>query len=208
MQRSGLQYLRKQDAWNPLSIIVSKSSWYRTIGQADLGLRSLFRQPSVAQPQFGKTFRAYTTLGKVREIGNGRYLAETGEIIDTAGLPASAKARFTPQLSPLWRNAAGASFAFGISATFQWAEDLSDPYLTPNQRVWRIGISGVGGVGAWGIGLGVAEFAYGAGAGSWAGPIGMIIGGTATFVWIKWVQPYIFEASGLDSQRSLMPLQN
>jgi hypothetical protein len=194
-------------AWGHLTIITSQSTWYRTIGRTSLNLRSLFQRGGL-RPQLGKTFRAYTTLGRVRALGGGRYLAETGQIIDSAGLPASAVVRFASLLGPGLRITGGAGAAFGISATFQWIEDWNDPYLTPTQRNWRIGVSGLGGVGAWIVGLGATEIAAGAGAGSWAGPIGIIAGATVTFVWITVVQPAIFEARGLNPARNLAPLQN
>lgn len=83
---------------------------------------------------------------------------------------------------------------------------MNEPHLTSSQRNWRIGISGTGGAGAWLVGFSAAEIA--AGAGSWAGPIGIVAGGVATFVWIKWVQPRVFKNFGLDPQRSLTPLKN
>lgn len=194
-------------AWGRLTIVTSQSTWYRTIGRTSLSLRSLFQRGGL-QPQLGKTFRAYTTLGRVRALGGGRYLAETGQVIDTAGLSVSAQVRFVPLLGPGLRITGGAGAAFGISGVFQWIEDWNDPYLTPTQRNWRIGVSGTGGVVTW-IATGVAaEVAAGAGAGSWAGPIGIIAGATVTFVWITVVQPAIFEARGLNPARNLAPLQN
>jgi RHS repeat-associated protein len=194
-------------AWGRLTIATSQSTWYRTIGRTSLNLRPLFQRGGL-QPQLGKTFRAYTTLGRVRALGGGRYLAETGQIIDTAGLPASAVVRFASLLGPGLRITGGAGAAFGMSATFQWIEDWNDPYLTPTQRNWRIGVSGLGGLGGWGAGLIATEIAAGAGAGSWAGPIGIITGATVTFVWIVWVQPFIFKEGGLNPERNLASLQD
>ncbi len=197
-------------AWGHLAIITSQSTWYRTIGRTSLNLRTLF-QRGAAQPQLGRTFRAYTTLGRVRTLGNGRYLAETGEVIDTARLLASAQVRFVPRFGPLTRNLLGGGAAFGISGVFQGVEDyFFEPYLTPVQRAGRITISGLGGIGTWMIGGATTEIAAGAGAGSWAGLIGIFVGATVTFVWIEWIQPAIFEATGLETgtDRNLAPLLN
>jgi hypothetical protein len=171
-------------------------------------LRPLFRQPSAAQPHLGKTFRAYTTLGRVRGLSGGRYLAESRQVINTGGLPRSAQVNFSPQWSPAMRSAAGASLAFGVSAAFQWVEDFNSPYLTPEQKYLRFGVAGLGGTGAWVAGLIATEVAAGAGAGAWAGPVGILVGGGVTFIWIKWVQPSIFRTFGANLQRDLAPLAN
>ncbi len=84
-------------AWGRLTIVTSQSTWYRTIGRTSLSLRPLFQRGGL-QPQLGKTFRAYTTLGRVRALGGGRYLAETGQIIDTQGYRPLLK----PDLYPFW----------------------------------------------------------------------------------------------------------
>jgi uncharacterized repeat protein (TIGR01451 family) len=188
-------------AWGPLTIITSRSTWYRTVGATGRGLRDLFLSPSVAQPQFGKTFRAYTTRGYVRLSEEGRYLTEAGDTIDTSRLPASARIAFTPRLNlPAWAIfGTKAIFAFGVSAIFQWFEDADTPYLTGEQKVPRILISGAGGFFA----FGVAEVAAGAISGSWAGPVGIVTGGVMTFVWISVVQPVIFDAFGLTPKRDL-----
>jgi hypothetical protein len=134
----------ERSAWGPLTIITSRSTWYRTVGATGRGLRDLFLSPSVAQPQFGKTFRAYATRGYVRLSEEGRYLTEAGDTIDISRLPASARVVFRPRLSALARYGFGFGSAFGISAAFQWFEDSSDPYLTSTQRNWRtVGISNI-----------------------------------------------------------------
>jgi hypothetical protein len=191
-------------SWGSLSITTSQYGW-RKLGD----LRSLF-QRGAKNLELGKTFRTYNSLGRVRDLGKGRYLAETGEFIETAGLPASARVRFMPRFGPLIRNFVGGSAAFGISAVFQGIEDyFFEPSLTPGQRTGRIVVSGFGGLGAWVAGGIAAKIAFGAGAGSWAGPIGIGVGATVTFVWIVWIQPAIFEARGLNSpERNLAPLQN
>jgi hypothetical protein len=206
--QAGLGYIAgeliERTAGGALTIITSTRTWYRTIGHSGAGLRALFRQPSVAQPHVGTTFRAYTTLGRVRDLGNGRYLAQTGQVIETGGLPRSAQVNFSPQWRPDVRMAAGASFAFGLSAAFQWIGDFNNPYLTTNQQMGRLVASGAGGL----VALGAAQVASGAVAGSWAGPVGVIVGASTTFVWIKWVQPIVFDSFGLNPERTLLPLQD
>lgn len=195
----------KTTAGGSLSIITSQYGWTKNMKS----VQSLFDR-GAKNPQFGKTFRTYETLGHVRDLGKGQYLAETGEVIEVNGLPASARVSFTPipRFSPLVRNVLGGSAAFGISAIFQGVEDWNNPYLTSSQFRWRVGISGVGGLGAWYTGSIATEIAVGAGAGSWAGPFGVGVGVAVTFVWIIWVQPAIFKTGGLNPERNLAPLQN
>jgi hypothetical protein len=187
-------------AWGSLSITASQYGW-RKMGE----VRSLF-QRGAKNLELGKTFRTYSTLGRVRDLGKGQYLAETGEVIDVAELPASARIRFIPRFSPLVRNALGGGAAFGISAIFQGVEDWNNPYLTSEQFWWRVSISGAGGVAAWYASSVLVPVYLGGSLGAWAGPVGIVVGAAMTFVWMVWVQPVVFDVLNLNPERQLKPL--
>jgi hypothetical protein len=101
------------------------------------------------------------------------------------------------------KGALGPILDFGIGAYFQYLEDRNNPYLTPTQKGFRAGISGIGSAGtAYGIGVGLAS--VGCTATVYCGIAAGVIG---TVIWVG-IQTHIFEAIPFlrPADRDLKPL--
>ena len=118
--------------------------------------------------------------------------------------------------SAFWlKHGFGASWAIGLNVLVQYWGDVGNPYLTPQQKTWRVVSAGAGGgVGGYFFVLGSqALFTAGVGAalGIEAGVAGMLVGGAAGLiyglVYYGYVQPQLFEARGWNPKRNLSPLQ-
>jgi hypothetical protein len=165
---------------------------------------------------WGRSFRAYTVRGLVTELEPGLFLTESGELVETGVLPKSAAVLTAEAFTPvnITRFIAGGSFAFLLGAGVQLWFDYPNPYLSGEQIRGRMFVAGVGGTAAWGIGtgtaLGVGWLATAPGwawAGAWAGPIGIVVGFGAGFLWFGFIQPRAFKALGWTPKRNLAPLR-
>jgi hypothetical protein len=188
-----------------LTLIMSRWARYRYFSS---GAASPFEWGSVAMPGWGRSFRAYTVKGLVTEVEPGLFLTESGELVETGVLPKSAAVLTAEAFTPvnITRFIAGGSFAFLLSAGVQLWFDYPNPYLSGEQKSKRTALAGVGGLGAWGTGTVTTLALTWAGAGAWAGHIGMGVGFVAGFIWFGFAQPAIFEARGMSPKRNLAPL--
>jgi hypothetical protein len=202
-----------RSAGTRLMLIMSRSARYRSFAT---GAASPFEEGWVAMRGWGRSFRAYSVRGLVTEIEPGLFLTERGQLVETGALPKSAAVLTAEVLRPvnITRFLAGGMFAFALSAGVQYLGDVGNPYLSGAQMRGRVAVAGIGGTVAWGIGTGttLAVGWFGAaigwaGAGVWAGPIGIGVGFVAGFVWFGFIQPGIFEDRGLNPKRNLAPLR-
>jgi hypothetical protein len=84
-----------------------------------------------------------------------------------------------------------------IDVGVQWWQDKDNPFLTTEQKNWRMGVAATGSTASWFAALVLVP------GGGWAAF------GVGVFVAILWdvtVQPFIFERTGLEPQRNLAPL--
>jgi hypothetical protein len=188
-----------------LTLIMSRWARYRYFSS---GAASPFEWGSVAMPGWGRSFRAYTVKGLVTELEPGLFLTESGELVETSVLPKSATVLTAEAFTPvnITRFIAGGMFAFALSGGVQLWFDYPNPYLSGEQIRRRAEIAGLGGLGVWGVGLSTTAILGWAGAGAWAGPIGIGAGFVAGFIWFGFFQPVIFEGRGLNPERKLSPL--
>ncbi|MEW5956937.1 MAG: hypothetical protein AB1801_04380, partial [Chloroflexota bacterium] len=188
-----------------LTLFMSRWARYKYFAS---GAASPFEGSGIPVPGWGRSFRAYAVRGLVTEIEPGLFLMENGELVETGALPKSATVLTAEMLRPvnITRFIAGGAFAFVLSAGVQYLGDVGNPYLSSEQISRRVSIAGVGGTIAWGVGTGTTLALAWAGAGAWAGPIGIGTGFVTGFIWFGFVQPVIFEGSGLSPKRNLAPL--
>jgi hypothetical protein len=188
-----------------LMLIMSRSARYRSFAT---GAASPFEEGWVAMQGWGRSFRAYSVRGLVTEIEPGLFLTERGQLVETGALPKSAAVLTAEVLRPvnITRFLAGGMFAFALSAGVQYLGDVGNPYLSGAQITRRSMWAGGGGFLAWGAGTLTILALTWAGAGSWAGPVGIGVGFVAGFAWFGFIQPMIFESQGLSAKRNLSPL--
>jgi hypothetical protein len=85
----------------------------------------------------------------------------------------------------------------GVDVGVQAWIDAGDPYLTPRQKNRRLFWAGAGSSLSWITALVLVP------GGGWAA---LGVGVLANVIWDVWIQPQIFEATGLDPSRRLAPL--
>ncbi|MFZ5915491.1 MAG: hypothetical protein ACOYZ7_00980 [Chloroflexota bacterium] len=85
----------------------------------------------------------------------------------------------------------------GIDVGVQWWLDKGNPYLTPTQKNWRMGIAAIGSAGSFVVALVVPG----------PGWVGFVVGIGASMIWDAWIAPEIHQQYGLEGQRKLRPLQ-
>jgi hypothetical protein len=194
-----------RSAGTRLTLIMSRSARYQYFAS---GAASPFEEGWVAMRGWGRSFRAYTVRGLVAEIEPGLFLTESGELVETGALPKSAAVLTAEALRPvnIARFLAGGLFAFALSAGVQYLGDVGNPYLSGAQVTRRSVWAGLGGLGAWGVGTTTTAALIWAGAGSWAGPVGIGVGFVTGFIWFGFIQPAIFEDRGLNPKRNLAPV--
>jgi hypothetical protein len=185
------------------------------LGCGDMGLRLRLFGSSVQD-----TIRRGLGLQPVWETRAGRvFLPDMDELAQVEVLAATTETRAALSATPaLWlKHGLGMSWAVGLNVLVQYLGDVGDPFLTPEQRNWRLFSAGAGGgTGGYLFVLGAqALFTAKVGAvlGIEAGPAGVVVGSAAGFiyglVYFGFVQPQIvFPAFGLGSKRNLAPLQS
>jgi hypothetical protein len=105
--------------------------------------------------------------------------------------------RLAGRLAHSWGKALDWGIGVGIDVGVQWWMDADDPFLTRVQKTRRLIIAGTGSTFSWGI---AALLVPG---GGW---IGVGVGVLASLFWDVWIQPIIYEATGSNPTRCLVPL--
>jgi hypothetical protein len=163
----------------------------------DLGRRLLGRE-TVWQTMEGRVWQS-----EAESLGPGvQVLASSAE--SRAALSAT---------SAFWlKHGVGMSWAIGLNALVQYWGDANNPYLTPEQRTWRVVSAGVGGGIAGYLATAFVTAKLGAVLGIEGGPPGMALGAAVGFtlglIWYGYFQPQVvFPTVGLGPRRNLAPLQ-
>jgi hypothetical protein len=191
------------------------SESYRALTAHGPVLARLFVAGRVAR-DLGRRLLARETIWQTME---GRIpesdLGSLGPDVEVLAATPATKAALSALPASLLKHGIGAGWAIGLNVLVQYWGDVGNPYLTSEQRYWRLASAGIGG------GLGGYVFALGAQAlltakvgaalGIEAGPAGMLVGGAAGLIfglaYFGLAQPVIFQAGGWNPKRNLAPLQ-
>jgi len=136
------------------------------------------------------------------------------DLAEVEVLAATAETRATlSATSALWlKHGLGLSWAVGLNVLVQYLGDVGNPYLTPEQRNWRLVSASVGGGTIGYVATAVATAKLGAVMGIEGGlptmALGAALGFTYGLVYYGFVQPRIvFPVFGLGpAKRNLAPL--
>ncbi|MFZ5915889.1 MAG: hypothetical protein ACOYZ7_03055, partial [Chloroflexota bacterium] len=116
--------------------------------------------------------------------------------------------RLAGRLAHSWGKALDWGIGVGIDVGVQWWLDRGNPYLTAEQKAYRAGIAGVGGLVSGGVGAlvkaGLVKIGLVSGPAGW---VAVAVGiGFEVTVWDRWIAPMIYESGGLNEELRLLPL--